>query len=288
MATPPLSLKKMGRARFQILDLVNYFRWWSPSVREGFIFIDIMFYRLTVILLILLTTEVMGAELHVSAPRSIKAAILEISELFEKNNPDWKIKLRAGKSADLGRLISQGTSTDVFLLSDEKMVRTLQEKKRSQNVRRFLADDFIVIGSENSKLEIKDVTKLSFPELKGVALYGEKNPVGKRARAYLKKVNLLDLLRPKISEQKNTKELITSVASGSADWGIVYATDVVHAKGIKTLWKIPETEIPPDFYYIGSVTKSKNQEGARLFLKSLNSTIALKIFENAGLRVLKN
>ena len=248
-----------------------------------------MLHRLFVFLLLLLVSDrAMGAELHVSAPRGIKPAIQEICEMFEKNNPEWKVKLRTGKSGDLGRLISQGTRTDVFVLSDEKTVRTLSQKKRSQDVRRFLADDFIVIGSENSKLEITDVTKLSFPELKGVALYAEKSPVGKRARAYLKKANLLDPLLPKISENKTKKELISSITSGSADWGIVYATDAVHAKGIKVLWKIPETEIPPDFYYIGSVTKSKNQEGARLFLQALNSTIALKIFENAGFRLLKN
>ena len=247
-----------------------------------------MLHRLALIVLILIASNVMGAELHVSAPRAIKPALVEISELFERNNPEWKVKLRTGKSGELGRLITQGTTTDVFLLSHEKTVRTLRQKKRSQDIRRFLADDFIVIGNENSKLEITDVTKLSFTDLKSVALYAEKHPVGKQTRAYLKKVNLLDSLLPKITEQKNTKELISSIASGTADWGIVYGTDIVHSKGVKVLWKIPETEVPPNFYYIGSVTKSKNQEGARLFLEALNSTIAVKIFENAGLRVLKN
>jgi molybdate transport system substrate-binding protein len=256
--------------------------------RKSYIYRLMILHRLAIFLLILIATNAIGAELHVSAPRTMKATLTEISELFEKHNPEWKVKLRTGKSGDLGRLISQGTSTDVFLLSDEKTVRTLRQKKKSQNIKRFLADDFIVIGSENSKLAITDVTKLSFPELKGVALYAEKSPVGKRSRAYLKKANLLDPLLPKISEKKNTKELVSSLSSGAADWGIVYASDIANLKGVKVLWKIPEADIPPDVYYVGSVTKSKNQEGARLFMEALNSTIALKLFENAGLRVLKN
>jgi molybdate transport system substrate-binding protein len=241
----------------------------------------------SVIFLLFLTANVYGAELQVSAPQSVKKAFLEISTLFEKNNPDWKVNLRVGKPAEARKLISQGTSVDVFFMKEDKTIQSLQEKKLVQNARRFLADDLVVVGPENSQLQVTEPSKLVFPELKGVALYGEKHPVGKAARDYLQKHNLFETVIAKQSSKKNTKEVFQSLTGGETDWAIVYASDATHTKGIKILYRIPQTEISPEFYYIGMVAKSRQPEGAQLYLDSLNSTIALKIFENAGFRVIK-
>jgi molybdate transport system substrate-binding protein len=243
--------------------------------------------RILTIFLLLLSTALEAADLHVSATKNLKGVLIEISELFENKHSEWKVKLRTGKSSELGKLIANGTSTDLFVLNDEKTIRELQRKKKIENVKRFLADDLVVIGPAASKLEITDPGKLAFPELKGVALFAEKHPVGKMARKYLDKIKLMDAVNAKVSIKKNTKEVLNAVMTAEADWGIVYASDIVHAKGIKVLWKIPEQELTSQLYFAGTVTNSKNQGGSRLFLETLNSTIAIKIFENSGLRPLK-
>jgi molybdate transport system substrate-binding protein len=213
--------------------------------------------------------------------------LIEISELFENKNPEWKVKLRIGKSSELAKLIASGTSTDLFLLNDEKVIRDLQRKKKIQNVKAFLSDDLVVVAPATSKLEISDPSKLAFPELKSVALFNESHPGGKAAIAYLQKINLLNTVHPKVSSKKNAKEILAVMNTAVADWGILYASDVVHEKGIKVLWKIPPKDVTSQIYHTGTVTNSQNQEGALLFLETLNSTIAAKIFENSGLRVLK-
>jgi molybdate transport system substrate-binding protein len=244
--------------------------------------------RILTIFLLLLSTALEAADLHVSATKNLKGVFIEISELFENKHSEWKVKLRTGKSSELGKLIENGTSTDVFVLNDEKTIRELQRKKKIENVKRFLADDLVVIGPAASKLEITDPGKLAFPELKAVALFAEKHPVGKMARKYLNKIKLMDAVNAKVSIKKNTKEVLNAVVTAEADWGIVYASDIVHAKGIKVLWKIPEQELTSQLYFAGTVTNSKDQEGSRLFMETLNSTIAIKIFENSGLRPLKH
>ena len=243
--------------------------------------------RIFTIFLLLLSTGLEAADLHVSATKNLKGVLIEITELFENKHSEWKVKLRTGKSSELAKLVANGTSTDLFVLNDEKTVRELQRKKKIENVKRFLADDLVVIGPAASKLEITDPGKLAFPELKGVALFAEKHPIGKMARKYLNKIKLMDAVNAKVSIKKNTKEVLSAVMSAEADWGIVYASDIVHAKGIKVLWKIPEQELTSQIYFAGTVTNSKNQEGSRLFMETLNSTIAIKIFENSGLRPLK-
>ncbi|MCI0412032.1 molybdate ABC transporter substrate-binding protein [bacterium] len=241
-----------------------------------------------IIPLILISTSLEAAELHVSSTKNLKGMLIEISELFENKNTEWKVNLRTGKSAELAKLIANGTSTDLFLLNDEKTVRDLKRKKKIQNVKRFLADDLVVVGSATSKLEISDPGKLTYPELKTIALFNEKHPGGKVARDYLKKINLLDTVQAKISSKKNTKEILNAITTAQADWGIVYASDVANEKAFKVLWKIPEADATSQIYYAGTVTNSQNQEGARLFLETLHSTIATKIFENSGLRPIKN
>jgi molybdate transport system substrate-binding protein len=243
--------------------------------------------HLLLALSILIGTSLADAtELHVSAPRSLKGALLEISELHEKNHPAFKVKLRTGKSSELGRMIAGNHRTDVFILADQKTVEQLKSKNKADNVRKFLADDLVVIAAAASTLVIDDPKKLSFPELKGVALFAEKHPVGKVARAYLTGLNLSEALAPKISPKKSTKEVVTGIVAGEADWGIVYASDVVHSKGVKVIWKIPETAATPEIYFSGTVADSPHKQAARQYLATLNSTIARKIFQNAGFRLL--
>ena len=244
--------------------------------------------RLFVFIWMLFASVTVAAELEVSVPRSLKGAMIEICELHEKNHPQWKVKLRSGKSSELGRMIASGHSTDAFVLADDKLVQQLQKKNQIGNVRRFLADDLVVIASATSTLTITEPSKLVFPELKGVALMGEKHPVGKIARAYLTKEKVLSNIQTKISPKKSTKEVVAGIVAGEADWGIIYGSDAIHAKGVKVIWKIPETGARSEIYYIGTVNDSEHPAEARQFLQTLNSTIAKKIFENAGLRLIHN
>jgi len=237
-------------------------------------------------LILLATPSVYATDLHVFAPKSMKAVLLEVSQFFERNNPQWNVQLRIGNSSDLAKLIVEGSTAD-FLLSDQKSLDELQEKKFVQNVKPFLADDAVIVAAASSKLEIPDTSKLVYPELKGVALFEESNPLGKASREYLKKIKVWDSVQTKIGIQTNTKSAMKSLLAGATDWAILYRSDAVHAKGIKILLTIPEKDLAPHLYFLGSVTASSQKDGALRFLETIQSTIAKKFFENAGLRVIK-
>lgn len=211
--------------------------------------------------------------------------MIEISEFFEKNHPGWKVQLRTGKSSDLGKLITQRSSADVFLLGDEKTIKALADKNLVQNVTPFLADDLVIIAPSTSKLEITDPSKLAFPELKGVALFSESNSLGKASREYLKKIKVWDSVLSKVGIQKDAKSVFKSLQAGQTDWAVLYKSDIVHAAGVKVLWKIPEKDLAPHIYSLGKVTASTHKEEAQRFIETIQSTIAMKFFENAGLRV---
>jgi molybdate transport system substrate-binding protein len=246
-----------------------------------------MMIRLFLIALILLTTpSIYATDLHVFAPKNLKGVMIEICEFFEKIHEPWKVQLRTGSSFDLSKLITRGSTADVFLLGDEKSLGGLKERKLVQDVNLFLADDLVIISAATSKLEIQDPSKLAYPELKGVALFSETSTFGKASREYLKKIGIWDAVQTKIGIQKDTKSLLKSLQAGETDWTILYRSDVVHSNGMKVLWKIPEKDFAPHLYFLGSVTASSQKEGIRQFLETIQSTIAKKFFENAGLRVI--
>jgi len=211
--------------------------------------------------------------------------MIEISEIFKQNNAGWKVDLRTDRAPILAQLILQGSSADVFLLDDEDSVKELKEKKSIENVAPFLADNLVIVAAATSTLTITDPSKLFFPDIKGVALFAESTPVGKSAREYLKKINVWDSILSKVGIQENSKSVIKSLQAGETDWGILYQSDVAQTTGLKVLWVIPEKDLAPNFYYLGLVTKSTQKKEARLFMDIVKSTIASKLFENAGLRI---
>jgi molybdenum ABC transporter molybdate-binding protein len=236
-------------------------------------------------LLTLIGLPVHASDLHVFAPKSIKSVMTEISEIFKQNNPGWKVDLRTDRSDILSKLIERGSTADVFILDDDDSVKGLKAKKAIENTIPFLADDLVIVAASTSKLTIADPSKLFFPDIKGVALFDEKTPLGKSSREYLKKIKVWDSILSKIGIQENPKSVIKSLQAGETDWGILHQSDVADSTGLKVLWVIPEKDLTPNLYYLGSVSKSSQKKEAKLFIDVVKSTIATKFFENAGLRI---
>ena len=238
--------------------------------------------------LLLIAAGIVSAnDLHVLAPRNLRGIMMEVSNFYEKNNPGWHVKVRIGTSQELSNLIVQGTPADVFILNDDKTIDELKQHQITTDIKPFLADDLVVVAPANSKLQIDQPSKLAFPELKGVALFEEDDPVGKSSRAYLTKIGVLGSIQSKIGIQQNPKALVKSLQGGLTDWGILYQSDAMDRPTLKVIYKIPPTDLAPHIYYLGSANKSAQKEATQKFMATLQSTIIQKFFENAGFRILK-
>ena len=235
----------------------------------------------------ILSNVVLAKDLNVLAPKTVRGIVMEISNFYEKKNPDWDVKVRTGGSQELSNLIVQGTPADVFFLSDDKAVQLLKDKQLTTDAKPYLADDLVVVALATSKLQIDNPSKLAFPELKGVALLEEDDPIGKSTRDYLRKIDIFNSIQNKIGIQENAKAIRKSLEDGITDWGILYQSDVNDVPTLKVLYKIPERDNTPHFYYLGTVTKSTEKEAARNFISAVRSSIIQKFFENAGFRIVR-
>ena len=241
-----------------------------------------------VLALLLITAGAVSAnELHVLVPKDLRGIVMEVANFYEKNNPGWKVKMRIGPSQELSKLIIGGTPSDVFILNDDKAIDELKQHQLTGDIKPFLADDLVVVAPINSKLQIDQPSKLVFPELKGVALFKEDDQLGKSSREYLTKIGILGSIQTKIGIQENTKALVKSLADGVTDWGILHQSDATDVPTLKVIYKIPQKDVAPHIYFLGSVSKSSQKEAIQKFMTTIQSTIIQKFFENAGFRIVK-
>jgi molybdate transport system substrate-binding protein len=236
------------------------------------------------VVVLILGWSVDAGELTVVGPRALTGALKEIAHFFEQQHPDTKVSLRTENSVQVVRLLELGTPIDVVCVADEKHLQNLRDKnllEKGSEIR-LGSNELVVVAPESSKLEIKDPKDLVPKELNKVVFYPENSAIQEKVKTYLTRINLLDALKDKKAEMKDTRAAIAALTKGEVDWAFVYSDDAADQKGLKIIWRVPSTEIPPVVYF-GSIARSSTQKpNAKSFLDSTQSTISQKILENAG------
>ena len=108
--------------------------------------------------------------------------------------------------------------------------------------------------------------------------------LGQYSEEALTNLGLWDQIQDKTSFGTNVTEVLNQVAAGSADAGIVYATDAASmADQVEVVAEAPEGSLKTKVIYPVAVVKdSANAEVAVNFVKFLTSDEAMKVFEAYG------
>ncbi len=73
------------------------------------------------------------------------------------------------------------------------------------------------------------------------------------------------------------------MAEGSADAGIVYATDAATTEDVTIIAEAPQDSLTEKVIYpVGIVSSTANEEAAQLFVEFLQSPEAIAVFEAYG------
>ena len=99
----------------------------------------------------------------------------------------------------------------------------------------------------------------------------------------LTNLGIWDTVSAKASLGTNVTEVLIWVEEGSADAGIVYATDAATTDKVKVVAEAPKDSLAePAIYPVGVVSASKHKDAAEKFVEFLQSEEALKVFESYG------
>ena len=231
------------------------------------------------------TTEGGNSKILVAAAASLQATFdNELIPLFEKENPEITVEGTYASSGDLQQQIESGLDADVFFSAATSNMDTLAEEKLidEDTVVDLLKNNIVLITPKDSKLGIKsfkDITKADTIAIGDP----ESVPAGKYAKEILTNLGVYNEVEKKASLGASVTEVLSWVAEGSADAGIVYATDAATTDKVKVVAEAPEDSLAePDIYPVGIVSASENKEAAEKFVEFLKSDEAIQIFEDYG------
>lgn len=246
------------------------------------------------------TTEVIteggNSKILVAAAASLQATFdNELIPLFEKENPEIAVEGTYASSGDLQHQIESGLDADVFFSAATSNMDTLAEEKLidEDTVVDLLKNNVVLITPKDSKLGIKsfkDITKADTIAIGDP----ESVPAGKYAKEILTNLGVYNEVEKKASLGASVTEVLSWVAEGSADAGIVYATD---AQTENTNGDDKEVEVvataedsmmqTPVVYPVGVVSASTHKEEAKAFEDFLQTEEAKAILEKAGFTINK-
>ena len=244
------------------------------------------------------TTEVAAeggqTKIYVAAAASLQATFDdELIPLFEKENPGVTVEGTYASSGDLQQQIESGLDADVFFSAATSNMDTLVDENLvdKDTVVDLLKNDVVLITPKDSKLGIKgfkDITKADTIAIGDP----ESVPAGKYAKEILTNLGVYDEVEKKASLGASVIEVLSWVAEGSADAGIVYATD---AQTENTNGDDKEVEIvataedsmmqTPVIYPVGTVSSSAHKDEAKAFEDFLQTDEAKAILEKAGFTI---
>lgn len=230
-------------------------------------------------------TEGEETEILVAAAASLEYAYEEeLIPMFEEENPGVTVKGTYDSSGKLQTQIEEGLEADVFMSAATQQMDALTEEGfvDGESVTDLLENQIVLITSAENELglaEFTDITKADTIAIGDPASV----PAGQYAQEALTSLGIWDEVLAKSSLGTNVTEVLNWVAEGSAQAGIVYATDAATTENVKVIAQAPEGSLAePAIYPVGLVSASAHQEEAQAFLDFLQSDEAMAVFEAYG------
>ena len=174
----------------------------------------------------------------------------DIIRLFEKNEPDIKVKIVYGSSGNFFNQIMNGAPFDLYFSADIRYPEELEKRGFGKEVTvyafgRMVMMTPVVSGIEIQKLGIKS---LLHPAVKKIAIANPAHaPYGRAAVAFLKGQNIYESLKGKLVFGENVSQAAQFVESGAAEAGIIALSLAIKAKesGRVSYLEIPDETYPP-------------------------------------------
>ena len=222
----------------------------------------------------------------VAAAASLKNAYDgELIPQFQAKYPWITVLGTYDSSGKLQTQIENGLEADVFMSAAVRQMDELVGKGYiDQAAVDYLLQNKLVLikpaGAATTVTGFADITKAKI-----VAIGDPKSvPAGQYAEEALKKLGLWDKL-PEASKSlgTNVTEVLNWVGSGSAEVGIVYATDAASTDKVTVIETLGDGILSaPVIYPVATLKNASHPEAAKIFVDFLGSDAGLAVFRKYG------
>jgi molybdate transport system substrate-binding protein len=213
-------------------------------------------------------------ELRVSAASSLTAAFTEFADAFEAANPGVEVVLNLSGSSTLREQILEGAPVDVCAAADSASIAAVAELTAAPPTA-FATNRLQMAVPAGNPGNVTGLDDLARSDLL-VGLCAEPVPCGALAERVLAAAG--------VTAQPDTREtsvrsLVTKLAAGELDVGLVYATDVLAEPGIAA---IGDPLDPGTAYEIAVLSERESRAAAEEFVAFALSAEGQEILTRYG------
>lgn len=225
-----------------------------------------------------------AGEVTVFAAASLSDALRELATAYEKSSGDT-LRLNLGASSLLARQIKEGARADLFFSADEaKMDELAKAGLIDPSTRRsLLSNTLVIVVAADDPRQLTSALDLATATVRRLAVAEPSTvPAGIYAREYLQHQKLWETVRAKVVPTENVRAVLAAVESGNVDAGIVYKTDALISRRVRTTFEVPRGDGPRISYPVAMITGGPNPPGAARFLAMLMSPGGKSVFAKYG------
>ena len=207
-------------------------------------------------------TPAAPASITVFAAASLTGPFTELAERFEALHPGASVRLSFAGSSDLATQIAEGAPADVFASADAATMARLAEAGLVDAPEALATNVLAIAVPPGNPAGIDSFADLAAPGVRLVAC-AARVPCGAAAERVARQAGV-DLAP--VSEESSVTGVLGKVASGEADAGLVYVTDVIGSGGAVEDVPFPEAEGAVNVYPIATVSRAARPAEADAFV----------------------
>jgi len=234
-----------------------------------------------------------GTEVNLAAAASLKECMNEIIQQYQQANPEIKIVPNYEASGKLQMQIENGAPADLFISANRDKMNLLEKKGLLQPGTRcdLLENKVVLIVPADSKLQLASFQDLATGKLgeKSIAVGDPKVvPAGKYAAEIFKNLKIADAVMPKTVFAQNVRAVLTFVARGEVEAGVVYETDAkLMSDKVRIAAQAPAGSHSPVVYPAAVIAAGAAKAEGEKFLAYLKMPAAAAVFQKYGFQPVK-
>ncbi len=226
----------------------------------------------------------------IAAAASLETAFKDtLIPMFQEQYDYITVEGTYGSSGYLQTQIESGLDAQVFMSAANKQMNALADEGlvNKDDIVQLLVNKVVLISGKDYAGSVTGFENVN--EAGTIALGDPASvPAGQYAQEIFESLGLWEELSgsDKVSWGENVTQVLSWVAEGSAEVGVVYATDAAkadYADKVVVLSESPEGSLQtPVIYPVAALAAAADNEAARLFVEFLQSDEAIKVFEGYG------
>lgn len=219
----------------------------------------------------------------VLAAASMQGALDDAATAWARQGHARPVLSYAASSA-LARQVMAGGRADLFISADNDwMDAVARQALIVRGTRAVLVRNRLVIVGRAGTPNLGAMRGIVLARLLGRAPLAMADPAavpaGKYGEAALRRLGAWDAVAPRVVRAENVRAALALVERGAAPYGVVYATDVEGATGVRIAGYFPPRSHPPIVYPIARLSRGVSPEAEafrRFLLSSAGRAILLR------------